>query len=211
MSDPFDEAKDPSAPSTQLPLASPPPSPRVLHSPIAMAAAATAVRSSNPHLSPSIKRKRDSTDHLDSGRSLKPHHTNGDLGDNSNDDDNATFQMLQGLQHATALQSQEDENARTAQAALAAPMQQQTYPPPEHSFDSSSNALHALTSFDDDPNSSPTGFSAISPSSQALMAARDATTAMGHNGHVKPAVGSPQWHQLRKDNHKEGKATFCFF
>ena len=61
---------------------------------------------------------------------------------------------------------------------------------------------HGLTTFDDSSSSPQTGFNAIAPTAQALMVARGETT----TNHNKPAVGTQQWHQQRKDNHKEGKA-----
>lgn len=147
---------------------------------------------------PTNKRKRESIDHDHGGRPLKsPNNTNGDTGNLTNDEE-LNLQLLQGIQ-------EHDENTRTAQAALASatPSHQSTYPPPEHSFDSGTGLPHGLSSFDDSSNSPPTGgFSAITPTAQALMAAREATTPINHN---KPAVGTPQWHQQRKDNHKEGK------
>lgn len=145
------------------------------------------------------KRKRESSDMLDGSRSRKSQNTNGDP---SNDnDDELHLQLLRGLGQE-ALQEQDDANTRTARAALSAPMQQNTYPPPENSYSSASGLPHDLSSFvNEDPNSPSTGFSAIPSTAQALMAARDATTP----NHNKPAVGTQQWHQQRKDNHKEGE------
>jgi hypothetical protein len=37
----------------------------------------------------------------------------------------------------------------------------------------------------------------------------DNSTPSGRSGNgVKPAVGSDEWHKVRKDNHKEGKFGF---
>ncbi len=143
---------------------------------------------------PTNKRKRESIDH-EGQRPPKSSNTNGDSGNTTNDED-INLRLLQGLGE------DEDENTRTAQAALATPLQNSTYPQvPEASFDSATGMHHGLSSFDDSSNSPPTGFSAITPTAQLLSAARDANTPMNHN---KPAVGTPQWHQQRKDNHKEG-------
>ena len=144
------------------------------------------------------KRKRESSDVLDGSRSRKSQNTNGDVGDEN--DEELHLQLLQGIGQE-ALQEQDDSNARTAQAALSTGMPQNTYPPPENSFDNATGMPQGLSSFDDSSNSPPTGFSAITPSQQALMAAREATT----TNHNKPAVGTQQWHQQRKDNHKEGE------
>jgi hypothetical protein len=145
------------------------------------------------------KRKRESNDVMDGSR-RKSQNTNGDTG-NDNDDE-LSLQLLQGIGQE-ALREGDDANTRTAQAALNAPMPQNTYPPPENSFDGATGMPHGLSSFDDGSNSPPTGFNAITPTAQALMDARQATT----TNHNKPAVGSQQWHQQRKDNHKEGKTT----
>ena len=151
---------------------------------------------------PTNKRKRESIDQLDASRALRSQNTNGDAG-NSSDGDLAALQMLQSLVQ-NGLQD-DDDNTKTARAALATPMQQPSYPPPDSSFDTGSSLQHGLPSFDDVSHSPSGGFNAISPSTQALMAAREATT-MNSN---KPAVGTAQWHQQRKDNHKEGKHQLC--
>ena len=134
------------------------------------------------------------------GSRRKSQNTNGDPG-NDNDDE-LSLQLLQGIGQE-ALREGDEANTRTAQAALNAPMPQNTYPPPENSFDSAAGMAHGLSSFDDGPNSPPTGFNAIPPTAQALMDARQASS----TNHNKPAVGSQQWHQQRKDNHKEGKTA----
>jgi len=130
------------------------------------------------------------------GSRRKSQNTNGDTG-NDNDDE-LSLQLLQGIGQE-ALREGDDANTRTAQAALNAPMPQNTYPPPENSFDSATGMPHGLSSYDDGSNSSPTAFNSITPTAQALMDARQANT----TNHNKPAVGSQQWHQQRKDNHKE--------
>jgi hypothetical protein len=144
------------------------------------------------------KRKRESSDALDGSRLRKSQNTNGDA---SNDnDEELQLHLLQGLSQE-ALQEEDDANARTSHAAMNASLQHNTYPPPENSFDSATGMPHGLSSFDDVSNSPPTGFNAITPTAQALMAARGETT----TNHNKPAVGTQQWHQQRKDNHKEGE------
>jgi hypothetical protein len=144
------------------------------------------------------KRKREGSDALDGSRSRKSQNTNGDVRDDN--DDELQLHLLQGLSQE-ALQEEDDAHARTNHAALNTPMPQNTYPPPENSYDSATGLPHGLPSFDDSSNSPSTGFNAITPTAQALMAARGETT----TNHNKPAVGTQQWHQQRKDNHKEGK------
>lgn len=144
------------------------------------------------------KRKREGSDTLDGSRSRKSQNTNGDVGDDN--DDELQLHLLQGLSQE-ALQEEDDAHARTNHAALNASMHQNTYPPPDNSYDGATGLTHGLSSFDDSSNSPPTGFNAITPTAQALMVARGETT----TNHNKPAVGTQQWHQQRKDNHKEGK------
>lgn len=148
------------------------------------------------------KRKRESNDVLDGSRGRKSQNLNGDGRDEN--DEELQLHLLQDLSQE-ALREEDDTNARTNHAALGTSLPQNTYPPPENSFDSATGMPHGLSSFDDNANSSPTGFSSITPTAQALMAARG-ETATNHN---KPAVGTQQWHQQRKDNHKEGEATTC--
>ncbi|OAL30670.1 hypothetical protein AYO20_08632 [Fonsecaea nubica] len=125
------------------------------------------------------KRKRGLADQ-DVGRETKVPITNGEH-------DAASFGLL--LQSEGMLA---DDNARTAQAALAAPgMNSSAYPEPNpndnsaglpFTFDDGSPPVHGISS------------------AQALVEARGGTN---NNNPPKPAVGSAEWHQLRKDNHKE--------
>jgi hypothetical protein len=146
------------------------------------------------------KRKRESSDLLDGSRLRKSPNTNGDAVEMN--DEELQLHLLQGLSQEAL---QEEDDARTNHAVLGSPMQQNTYPPPENSYDSGTGLPLGLTTFDDSSHSPPTGFSAITPTAQAVMAAREANT----TNHNKPAVGTQQWHQQRKDNHKEGKTRTC--
>lgn len=117
------------------------------------------------------------------GRSAKAPNTNGD--NTVTDAGYAPVSMLQGLdQHVL---SGGDESSRTAQAALATPLQASSYPEPG--------------SFDALPTSG--GFEDGTPSAQALATAQQmyGTPQSGS----KPVVGTDEWHQQRKNNHKEGK------
>ncbi|KAJ9603402.1 basic helix-loop-helix protein [Cladophialophora chaetospira] len=87
-----------------------------------------------------------------------------------------------------------DDNTRTAQAALAAPgMNPSAYPEP------GSNQGDASLSFAFD-DGSPT--LASMSTAQALAGAGGNANNINNQGN-KPTVGSAEWHQLRKDNHKE--------
>jgi bHLH factor len=123
------------------------------------------------------KRKR--AGDQDVGRNAKLQNTNGEH--------DAYSALLQGLDPTGA----EDDSTRTAQAALAAPMNQSAYP--EHpTFVDGAAALSSA--FDE---GSPSALPNLG-SAQALIDARG-------NQSNKPAVGTAEWHQQRKDNHKEGK------
>ncbi|KIX09881.1 uncharacterized protein Z518_00962 [Rhinocladiella mackenziei CBS 650.93] len=121
------------------------------------------------------KRKRGPGDQ-DAGRNAKAQNTNGDH-------DTNYAALLQGIDPLAGA----DDSTRTAQAALAAPMNQSTYPEPA-SFDGAAN-MPAGFDENDAPNITGMG------TAQALLEARGANQ--------KPAVGTAEWHQLRKDNHKE--------
>jgi len=150
-------------------------------------ATATAVRSSP--LPTSNKRKRGPSDQ-DGGRNVKAPNTNGDgvLGDASGF--TAVHQMLQGIDHNGVTSG--DDSTRTAQAALATPMQPSSYPEPG-SFDGHGHGMGGA--YDDGSQSSAQG--GPGSTQQALYDARQNAN--------KPAVGTAQWHQQRKDNHKEGE------
>jgi transcriptional regulator CBF1 len=147
---------------------------------------------SSPTLSTN-KRKRDSSDQADGGRAPRSQEVNGEGRQRTNDDGMSQIQqqLLQQLgQNGDS--TPDDENQRTAQAALNTPMQQGNYPAPDASFDSASSAHYGL-SFPDGTDMTP------STASQ-LQAAREVT--MSAN---KPAVGTTEWHVQRKSNHKEGE------
>ena len=107
------------------------------------------------------------------------------------------------LQHVGGAQNGvTDDNAMTAKAALAAHQPQSKYPPPDASFDN--NGLGHNLTFGEDVNqvSMPVHNQPVhnhNSTAAAVYAAREAQN-MGQ----KPPVGSPEWHTIRKNNHKEG-------
>lgn len=105
------------------------------------------------------------------------------------------------LQHVGPQNGLSDDNALTAnaKAALAAHTPQHKYPPPpDAGFDASS--LTQGLSFGDEMNQTPMGGGHNHNSTAAAVyAAREAQSM-----NQKPTVGSPEWHQVRKNNHKEG-------
>ncbi|KAF7118692.1 hypothetical protein CNMCM5793_008231 [Aspergillus hiratsukae] len=101
------------------------------------------------------------------------------------------------LQHVGPQNGISDENALTAKAALAAHNPQNKYPPPpEPSFDAN-NLAHGLT-FGDDMGQAMGATHEHNSTAAAVYAAREAQSM-----NQKPSVGSPEWHQIRKNNHKE--------
>jgi hypothetical protein len=107
------------------------------------------------------------------------------------------------LQHVGSQNGISDENALTAKAALAAHPGQTKYPPPpDTGFDNTGNLTHGLT-FGDEMNQAGMGPThGPSSTAAAVYAAREAQSM-----NSKPTVGSPEWHALRKNNHKEGNVS----
>ena len=141
----------------------------------------------------SQKRKRDENETDESGRAVRQHTTNGDTPTTAPSSDHLQERLLQAINQANGVTS--DDSARTAQAALATPMATHTYPEP---YDPQA---HVLPPYGDDPSHSPSG-GLIGSTPYSLHTGREASTPLNQ---PKPAVGTPQWHQQRKDNHKEGK------
>lgn len=142
---------------------------------------ATAIMSSplmsNNHNS--NKRKRGPGEQ-DMGRNIKAQNSNGDHDPNY-------AALLQGIDATLG-----DDSSRTAQAALSHPVGQSAYPEP--GFDGTTGLPPG---FDDGSS----GVSqSLGPGAQALY---DARQGQGQTT-PKPAVGTNEWHQQRKDNHKEG-------
>lgn len=105
------------------------------------------------------------------------------------------------LQHVGPQNGMADDNALTAnaKAALAAHTPQHKYPPPPDSAFDASNLTQGL-SFGDDMGQGPMpGAHNHNSTAAAVYAAREAQSM-----NQKPTVGSPEWHQVRKNNHKEG-------
>lgn len=104
------------------------------------------------------------------------------------------------LQHVGTQNGITDENAlSTAKAALAAHTPQNKYPPPPGAPFDANNLTQGL-SFDELPQGSMGDSGHGNSTAAAVYAAREAQSM-----NQKPSVGSPEWHQVRKNNHKEGK------
>jgi hypothetical protein len=142
---------------------------------------------STPQLSSSSKRKRQVNDQ--EGRYTKQQNMNGNnLQANADSFAAEAQQISQLLSMDQHVMSVPDDSTRTAQAALATPMQASNYPEPS----SYQGTTGMQQGYDDTPGSA---------AAQALYDA----SGQRQGGSSKPQVGSDQWHQLRKDNHKEGK------
>lgn len=107
------------------------------------------------------------------------------------------------LQHVGTQNGISDDSALTAKAALAAHTPQNKYPaPPDAPFDAN-NLAHGL-SFGDEIGQGISGGHNHNSTAAAVYAAREAQSM-----NSKPSVGSPEWHQVRKNNHKEGEQSDC--
>jgi hypothetical protein len=165
----------------------------------------------------SHKRKRTGSEDLgpDPQRlNRSSHGSNGSMGDNQHNFGHSLSQYDHGLpntgaelnidqqilQHVGPQNGLSDDNALTAnaKAALAAHTPQHKYPPPPDAGFDASNLTQGL-SFGDEMNQTPMGGGHNHNSTAAAVyAAREAQSM-----NQKPTVGSPEWHQIRKNNHKE--------
>lgn len=110
------------------------------------------------------------------------------------------------LQHVGGTQNGglPDDNTMTAKAALAA--HPHKYPPPPDSAFDANNLTQGLN-FPDDMGQGPMpGAHNHNSTAAAVYAAREAQSM-----NSKPTVGSPEWHQVRKNNHKEGMLSELSF
>ena len=129
------------------------------------------------------KRKRGQNE-PDSGRGMKPPATNGDAAA-----DAMYVSLLQGITD-TPMQ-QQDDPSRTAQAALQ--QQQSSYPEPNVFDHANSHAtFEELSHLNKVPQHH------MQSMGQTTFEARQSTP-------NKPGVGTKEWHQARKDSHKEGE------
>lgn len=156
---------------------------------------ANAMRGDDGHMNHSQKRKREPGVIDDTRRGNKRISSN--ISRNKDHQDNVqALQDYNSLQHSH-LESHNGpaEHASTAAAALAGIYPQMTVPQPaEVSFGNpgSDSSRNQDSSFMDNSQQGQDSFM----DSQNQSGDRGSTT--------KPAVGSEEWHKVRKDNHKEG-------
>lgn len=116
-------------------------------------------------------------------------------------------QLLQAVGNQNGVS---DDNAMTAKAALAAHQPESKYPPPEPSFDN--NGLGNNLSFGQDVGQVSMGpVQGHTSTAAAVYAAREAQAQAAQQISPKPTVGSAEWHQVRKNNHKEGVLVTLIF
>lgn len=142
------------------------------------------------------KRKRDSESADDTRRGNKRVSPNATLHKDQEDGVEA-LQDYNSLHHQHNLDQHNgsSEHASTAAAALAGIYPQMTIPQP-------TGVSFATQDSGDDRNQE----SFMDNSQQGGDSFMDSTPS-GRSG-SKPAVGSEEWHKVRKDNHKEGKSHF---
>jgi bHLH factor len=165
------------------------------------------------------KRKREGSEDLghDSQRlNRSSHGSNGSMGPDNQHNFHSSLNYDHGLpntgsevlnidqqilQHVGQAQSgMSDDNTLTAKAALAA--HPHKYPPPPDSAFDANNLTQGLN-FPDDMGQGPmSGAHNHNSTAAAVYAAREAQSM-----NSKPTVGSPEWHQIRKNNHKEGMSS----
>lgn len=138
--------------------------------------------------------------HGSNGSMHQPNFSHGSLGNYEHGIHNTGSELnidQQILQHVGPQNGMSDDNALTAKAALAAHTPQHKYPPPPDAAPFDGSNLPQGLSFDE-MNQTPLGGS--HSTAAAVYAAREAQRI-----DQKPSVGSPEWHQIRKNNHKEGE------
>ena len=150
---------------------------------------ATVVANSSTLPPTNNKRKRGPGDQ--DGRISKTATTTANTnGDTTSDQTFANVHMLQGIeQHSLA---GGDEQKLTAQAALATPMQQSGYPEPPATYESTPGMVDSFVA-DGTPNGPHLGAADLYGEEH------------GNKSGQKPSVGTAEWHDQRKANHKEGK------
>lgn len=187
--------------------------------PVVQERAATAVENAL-HSIRSGKRKRDSSDQGGEGR--KRGSTSNNVNGNSHEEwaasDHDFSALSQHLARHSATPQQVQGNTTgagsTAAAALAGMMPTLTVPQPtDISFASTATVGDGDRQLDssfemgapegENHQGTPYNVGSFQGTAQQVQAAREST-----NPGVKPAVGSAEWHKVRKDNHKEGKLGF---
>jgi hypothetical protein len=152
------------------------------------------------------KRKRDNESADDTRRTSNkrvPHNSGNKAGDIHQQDGDNSVEALQdysSLHQGGDNQNGSAEHASTAAAALAGIYPTMTIPQP-------TDVSFATQASETDRNQD----SSFMDNSQQGDSFMEQSTPSGRGSGSKPAVGSDEWHKVRKDNHKEGmKRRRCF-
>lgn len=140
------------------------------------------------------KRKRDSDSVDNTGRGHKrvsPNHSGLKGGDLHHQDSVEALQDYQPLHHQHHDHNGNGDASSTAAAALAGIYPTMTIPQPTD--------VSFATQGSDDRNPESSFLDSQQPNDSFLESSTPARS------NAKPAVGSEEWHKVRKDNHKEGK------
>jgi hypothetical protein len=145
------------------------------------------------------KRRRDSESADDVRRHNKRVSPNMNKAGDANQQDLEALQDYSGLHHGNSDQNGSADHASassTAAAALAGIYPTMTIPQP-------TDVSFATQNSDPDRNQD----SFLDNSQQGGDSFMETSTPSGRGTGAKPAVGSDEWHKVRKDNHKEGKSS----
>ena len=158
----------------------------------------------SPNLNGRTRRQAHTPDHLQQEsnnvsevRSFYAHHNGGDTYNAVRDE------VARRLADSTS-------SSTTAAAALAASMPHMTVPQPtELSFPSTNSGNDEERQVDSSFDIGPESTHHHADGSQYTIGAYTGTNgeqnpALSGNASTKPAVGTDEWHKVRKDNHKEG-------
>ncbi|KAL8828049.1 MAG: hypothetical protein Q9191_002820 [Dirinaria sp. TL-2023a] len=180
--------------------------------------AATAVENALQELKASNKRKRDASDH--GGEGKKRGSTSSNVNGNGHEDWTTSDQDFSALSQQLARHSGTPQHGQgnhntpgsTAAAALAGMMPTLTVPQPtDISFASTATVSDGDRQLDSSfdmggpeneqnhhSQGTPYNLGNFQGTAAQVQAARESA-----NAGIKPAVGSAEWHKVRKDNHKE--------
>ena len=185
---------------------------------------ANAVENALKELKASNKRKRDTSDQGGDGKKRGPSMNSGhDDWSNSTSDFSTLSHQLARHVNSNNGQANGANASSTAAAALAGLMPSLTVPQPtELSFTSTGSGPDGDSSFEmsgqeNGQNHHSQGtpynlgsFQGTGTAAQVEAARAQASALANAGGPGKPAVGSDEWHKVRRDNHKEGECDSAF-
>ena len=179
---------------------------------------ASAVEQALTQMKASNKRKRDPSDQVNDGKKRGPSVNNGhDEWSNPPSDFTALSQQLARHVNSNNGQANGANATSTAAAALAGLMPSLTVPQPTELSSASTgsgadgDSSYELSGQENGQNhhsqGPPYNLGSFQGTAAHVEAARAQANAVANaGGPGKPAVGSDEWHKVRRDNHKEGKS-----